>query len=43
MQDRGSIYDFIPYIIAGVKHGFQDIGTRSVKVRQTLMMIVFEC
>ena len=32
VQDRGSIYDFIPYIQAGLKHGFQDIGSNSVKV-----------
>jgi len=31
VQDRGSIYDFIPYIQAGLKHGFQDIGSNSVK------------
>merc|ERR1719402_755220 len=31
VQDRGSIYDYIPYIIAGVKHGKQDLGTRSIR------------
>lgn len=32
VKDRGSIYDYIPYIIAGVRHGKQDLGTKSVKV-----------
>merc|ERR1712193_538305 len=31
VQDRGSVYDFIPYIQAGLKHGFQDLGTRSIR------------
>lgn len=31
MQDRGSIYDYIPYLIAGVKHGKQDLGIKSVR------------
>jgi len=31
VKDRGSIYDYIPYIIAGVRHGKQDLGTKSVK------------
>ncbi len=29
--DRGSIYDFIPYLIQGIKHAFQDIGKRNIK------------
>jgi len=31
VQDRGSIYDYIPYLIAGVKHGKQDLGIKSIR------------
>ncbi|TAL36415.1 MAG: IMP dehydrogenase [Spirochaetes bacterium] len=30
--DKGSIFDFIPYLIQGLKHSFQDMGSRSVKM-----------
>uniref|UniRef100_A0A7S1XJ18 Inosine-5'-monophosphate dehydrogenase n=1 Tax=Erythrolobus australicus TaxID=1077150 RepID=A0A7S1XJ18_9RHOD len=30
VADRGSIKRFMPYLVAGVKHGLQDIGVRSV-------------
>jgi len=29
--DRGSLIDFIPYLAKGVRHGFQDLGIRSLK------------
>ncbi len=29
--DKGSIQRFLPYLIQGIKHGLQDLGTRSVK------------
>jgi IMP dehydrogenase len=28
--DKGSLFDFVPYIVQGLKHSFQDMGARSV-------------
>ena len=28
--DKGSAYDFIPYLMQGVRHAFQDLGTRNL-------------
>ena len=30
VTDKGSVVDFIPYMTQGCKHGFQDMGVRSV-------------
>jgi len=30
VQDKGSLRDYIPYLIQGVKHGFQDAGVASL-------------
>eukprot|EP00483_Globobulimina_turgida_P006400 UN06410 len=29
--DKGSLKRYLPYLIGGVKHGFQDIGVRDIK------------
>jgi len=29
--DKGSLHDYIPYLIQGLKHSFQDIGVRDIK------------
>ncbi|KAI6234669.1 Inosine-5'-monophosphate dehydrogenase [Aphelenchoides fujianensis] len=34
MRDRGSIHKFVPYIVRGVQHGFQDIGVKSIQELQ---------
>ncbi len=28
--DKGSLFDYVPYIIQGLKHSFQDMGTRNI-------------
>ena len=29
--DKGSLFDYIPYLIQGLKHSFQDIGKRNIQ------------
>jgi IMP dehydrogenase len=29
--DKGSLFDYVPYLIQGLKHAFQDIGKRTIK------------
>jgi len=29
--DKGSLFDYVPYLIQGLKHSLQDMGARSVK------------
>jgi len=28
--DKGSLFDYVPYLVQGLKHAFQDIGKRSI-------------
>merc|ERR1712176_1134860 len=37
VQDKGPLRRYIPYIVQGVKHGFQDLGVKSCEQAVTEM------
>ena len=37
VMDKGSLNDYLPYLIQGLKHSFQDMGIRSVKALHEAM------
>jgi len=37
VQDKGSIHRYIPYLTQGIRHGMQDIGSKSVEELQGML------
>jgi IMP dehydrogenase len=35
--DKGSLFDFVPYLVQGLKHSFQDMGARSVAILHEML------
>ncbi|MDY6969705.1 MAG: IMP dehydrogenase [Spirochaetota bacterium] len=35
--DKGSLLEYVPYLVQGLKHSFQDMGTRNIKILHEML------